>query len=451
MQLSVLVIDDEKNIRDILKDIIEDEGHTVSVADSIASAKELIKKTEFDIIFLDIWLPDGDGVSLIDFIKKNQQDAKIVMISGHANIPIAVKSLKEGAYDFLEKPFGTENILNILEEVKKEILEKRNYQLIKEKEEEKIQIIGNSPKIIELKNQIEKVANSNAWVIIFGENGSGKELVAKSIHYKSPRRNAPFVDINCAAIPDDLIESELFGYEKGAFTNAFTRKLGKIELADGGTLFLDEVADMSLPAQAKLLRVLEEREFTRIGGTQKIKVDIRVISATNKNLEEEIRKGNFRQDLAFRLSVIPIYVPPLRERGEDILVLADYFLDKFSKENKVKPPYLSDSVKNIFLEYKWPGNIRELKNLMERLVILYPEQKITPKEIPEYMYKKDTFQKEEDNIKLMPLKEAREEAEKKVIKKALEIYGNNYREISKILEVDLSSLYRKIKQYNLED
>jgi len=451
MQLSVLVVDDEKNIRDILKDIIEDERHIVSVADSIASAKELIKKTEFDIIFLDIWLPDGDGVSLIDFIKKNQQNAKIVMISGHANIPIAVKSLKEGAYDFLEKPFGTENILNILEEVKKEILEKRNYQLIKEKEEEKIQIIGNSPKIIELKNQIEKVANSNAWVIIFGENGSGKELVAKSIHYKSPRKNAPFVDINCAAIPDDLIESELFGYEKGAFTNAFTRKLGKIELADGGTLFLDEVADMSLPAQAKLLRVLEEREFTRIGGTQKIKVDIRVISATNKNLEEEIRKGNFRQDLAFRLSVIPIYVPPLRERGEDILLLADYFLDKFSKENKVKPPYLSDSVKNIFLEYKWPGNIRELKNLMERLVILYPEQEITPKEIPEYMYKKDIFQKEEDNIKLMPLKEAREEAEKKVIKKALEIYGNNYREISKILEVDLSSLYRKIKQYNLED
>jgi len=451
MQLSVLVVDDEENIRDILKDIIEDEGHIVSVADSIASAKGLIKKADFDIIFLDIWLPDGDGVSLIDFIKKNQQDAKIVMISGHANIPIAVKSLKEGAYDFLEKPFGTENILNILEEVKKEILEKRNYQLIKEKEEEKIQIIGNSPKIIELKNQIEKVANSNAWVIIFGENGSGKELVAKSIHYKSPRRNAPFVDINCAAIPEDLIESELFGYEKGAFTNAFARKLGKIELADGGTLFLDEVADMSLPAQAKLLRVLEEREFTRIGGTQKIKVDIRVISATNKNLEEEIRKGNFRQDLAFRLSVIPIYVPPLRERGEDILLLADYFLDKFAKENKVKPPYLSDSVKNIFLEYKWPGNIRELKNLMERLVILYPEQEITPKEIPEYMYKKDTFQKEEDNIKLMPLKEAREEAEKKVIKKALEIYGNNYREISKILEVDLSSLYRKIKQYNLED
>jgi transcriptional regulator with PAS, ATPase and Fis domain len=286
--------------------------------------------------------------------------------------------------------------------------------------------------------------------MIFGENGTGKELVARSIHYLSSRSDKPFVDINCAAIPDDLLESELFGYEKGAFSGAVSRKLGKLEIADGGTIFLDEVADMSLSSQAKLLRVLEEKEFSRLGSNQKIKVDIRVISATNKNLDREIQEGRFRQDLAFRLSVVPLHVPPLRERGEDIILLAEHFLEKSCKENKMEKPVLSEEAKDALLKYSWPGNVRELKNLMERLCIFAVDGKITIDELPPYVViNRPVRSKTEIGIK--PLKQAREEAEREVIKKALQQYGRNLKEIAKVLEVDLSSLYRKLKQYNLEE
>ena len=376
--------------------------------------------------------------------------SKIVMISGHANIPIAVKALKEGAFDFLEKPISTDSILAVIEKAGKEIKKEVEYRFLKEKEFESFQIIGESEPIKKLKKQIEKVAKTNAWVMIFGENGTGKELVARSIHYLSERADKPFVDINCAAIPDDLLESELFGYEKGAFSGAVSRKLGKLEIADGGTLFLDEVADMSLSSQAKLLRVLEEQEFSRLGSNQKIKVDIRVISATNKNLDREIQEGRFRQDLAFRLSVVPLYVPPLRERGDDIILLAEYFLERSCRENKMEKPVLSDDVKEALLKYSWPGNVRELKNLMERLCIFASDGIVTVDDLPSYIVKNRPVRSRSE-IGIKPLKQAREEAEKEVIKQALKQYGRNLKEIAKVLEVDLSSLYRKIKQYNLEE
>lgn len=450
--LNILVVDDEKNIQDLMRDILSDEGYHVDTTGSITSAKDLIKKNAYDVAFLDVWLSDGEGLDLIPFIKQNSPDTNVVMISGHANIPIAVKAIKEGAFDFLEKPLSTETILATIEKVEREIKIKQSLEYFKEKEESQIEIIGNSPKIVELKKQIEKVAKTNAWVMILGENGTGKELVAKSIHYQSNRKDYPFVDINCAAIPDELFESEFFGYEKGAFTNAFTRKIGKLELADKGTLFLDEVADMSLSSQAKLLRVLEEKEFSRLGSNIKIKVDLRVISATNKDIQKEVEKGTFRQDLAFRLSVIPLYVPPLRERGDDILLLADYFLKKYSIENKVEPPILSEEVKSTFLNYSWPGNVRELKNLMERLVILNSESVIYNKDLPPHMFGSIKVEKEEFiPITIRPLKEAKEELEKQMIKKALKVFNNNLKEVAKVLDIDLSSLYRKIKQYNLEE
>jgi DNA-binding NtrC family response regulator len=450
--LNILVVDDEKNIQSLIKDILSDEGHSVSVAGSLTSAKDLVKKEVFDLIFLDVWLPDGDGISLISFIKEHQPNSFIVMISGHANIPIAVQAIKEGAFDFLEKPLSTDTIFAAIEKIEKEIKLRQSLQYYKEKEESQIEIIGNSEKIVQLKKQIEKVAKTNAWVMILGENGTGKELVAKSIHYQSSRKDYPFVDINCAAIPDELFEAEFFGYEKGAFTNAFTRKIGKLELADKGTLFLDEVADMSLSAQAKLLRVLEEKEFSRLGSNTKIKVDLRVISATNKDIQKEVEKGTFRQDLAFRLSVIPLTVPPLRERGEDIILLAEYFIKKFSIENKVEPPILTDEVKRTFLNYFWPGNVRELKNLMERIVIFNNGDYVYNKDLPPNMFGKTTANEEKGiPITIRPLKDAKEELEREMIKKALEVYNKNLKEVAKALDIDLSSLYRKIKQYQLED
>ncbi len=458
MPLSILVVDDEENIRDLLQDILEDEGYYVKTADSITTAKDRLSEEDFDIVFLDVWLPDGEGIDLIPYIKKLNPVTKIIMISGHANIPIAVKAIKEGAFDFLEKPISTETIFAVIEKAQKEIQLQKEYIYLKEKATEDIQIIGESPQIQDLKEKIRKVAKTNAWVMILGENGTGKELVAKSIHYLSDRKDKPFVDINCAAIPDELFEAELFGYEKGAFTGAESRKLGKLEIADGGTLFLDEVADMSLSAQAKLLRVLEEKEFTRLGGNKKIKVDIRVLSATNKNIEEEVKKGNFRQDLAYRLAVVPLHVPPLRERDGDIILLAEYFLQKFATENKVEKPELSEEVKELLLKYSWPGNIRELKNLMERLCIFAGGRVITPDDLPDYI--KSNQKKTVSNIEnvedclpiqIKPLKEFREEAEKRLIEKAIQQYDHNLKEVAKILHVDLSSLYRKMKQYNLGD
>ncbi|MDQ7056026.1 MAG: sigma-54 dependent transcriptional regulator [Persephonella sp.] len=448
--ITILVVDDEKNITDLLKDILEDEGFSVETASDIKEAKEKLREKDYEVIFLDVWLPDGEGTDLIPFIKESSQITKIIMISGHANIPVAVKALKEGAYDFLEKPISTDSILAVLQKAINEIKKDLEYIFLKQQQTKDIEIIGNSPPIIKLKKQIEKVARTNAWVMVFGENGTGKELVAKSIHFLSERANKPFVDINCAALPDDLIEAELFGYEKGAFTGAVNRKIGKLEIADGGTLFLDEVTDMSLSAQAKLLRVLEEKEFTRLGSNHKIKVDIRVISATNKDLEKEIEEGRFRQDLAFRLAVVPIYVPPLRERGEDIILLAEHFLKKSCIENKMNPIKLSEEVKKVLLRYSWPGNVRELKNLMERLCIFATGEEITLEDIPPHMFKgkSPTGTKK---IEIKPLKKVREEAEREVIKLALKKYGRNLREVAKALEIDLSSLYRKLKQYNLEE
>ncbi len=450
VNLSILVVDDEKNITQLMSDILEDEGFDVEVAYSMNEAKNRIKSKDFDIIFLDVWLPDGEGLDLIPFIREQNPLTKIIMISGHANIPIAVKALKEGAFDFLEKPISTDSIFAVIHKAQNEIQKELQLQFLKEKVNKNIEIIGESEPIKKLKKQIEKVAKTNAWVMILGENGTGKELVAKAIHYMSNRKDKPFVDINCAAIPDDLLESELFGYEKGAFTGAVNRKAGKLEIANGGTLFLDEVADMSLSSQAKLLRVLEEQEFTRLGSNQKIKVDLRVISATNKNIDKEIEEGRFREDLYFRLSVVQIYVPPLRERGDDIILLAEHFLEKSCIENKLEKPVLDEEIKKYLLRYRWPGNIRELKNLMERLCIFSTDGRIKVEDLPEYIIKNRPIKSKSTVSDIKPLKQVKEEVEREVIKAALEKYDKNLKEVAKVLGIDLSSLYRKIKQYNLD-
>jgi two-component system nitrogen regulation response regulator NtrX len=364
--MRILIIDDEKSVRESLEDILKDEGYPVI---SASTGREGILKaveTQPDVILLDLFLP---GMSGIEVLKKLSEEkitelSTIIVISGHGTIETAVKAIKLGAFDFIEKPINLERLLSTIEKAKRQL------QLIKTRNilfESRESLIGESPAMKNLKETIEIVSKVDSTVLIIGESGTGKELVARSIHRLSKRADKPFVDINCAAIPDNLIESELFGYEKGAFTGATKGKKGKFEIADEGTLFLDEIGDMPMLAQSKLLRVLEERKISRIGSVDNIPVDVRVIAATNKNLEEEVKRGNFREDLFYRINVVPIYVPPLRERGEDIIILAEHFLSAFSKDYKREKPELSDDVKEIMLGYSWPGNVRELKNLMERL------------------------------------------------------------------------------------
>ncbi|HEK25073.1 MAG TPA: sigma-54-dependent Fis family transcriptional regulator, partial [Hydrogenobaculum sp.] len=358
--MKVLIIDDEASIRESISNILSDENISSKTAKSLEEAKKILTKEYFPVILLDIWLEDGSGIDFIDTIKELSPNSSIVMITGHGGIELAVQSIKKGAFDFLEKPLSIEKLLNVLEKAHKEHIKNKLTNI-----ESKDDIIGESPAIKRLKEEIKKVAKSNANIVIFGENGTGKELVAKNIHQLSHRKDKPFVDINCAAIPDELIESELFGYEKGAFTGALSRKAGKLEIANEGTIFLDEIGDMSLKAQAKLLRAIETKSFQRLGGLQRIDVDVRFICASNKDLKKLIEQGLFREDLYYRLAVITLEVPPLRERGYDIIILAEYFLDKFCQENKVKPKKLTEEAKEVLLEYNWPGNVRELKNLME--------------------------------------------------------------------------------------
>ncbi|MGC9287199.1 MAG: sigma-54-dependent transcriptional regulator [Hydrogenobaculum sp.] len=433
--MKVLIIDDEASIRESISNILSDENISSKTAKSLEEAKKILTKEYFPVILLDIWLEDGSGIDFIDTIKELSPNSSIVMITGHGGIELAVQSIKKGAFDFLEKPLSIEKLLNVLEKAHKEHIKNKLTNI-----ESKDDIIGESPAIKRLKEEIKKVAKSNANIVIFGENGTGKELVAKNIHQLSHRKDKPFVDINCAAIPDELIESELFGYEKGAFTGALSRKAGKLEIANEGTIFLDEIGDMSLKAQAKLLRAIETKSFQRLGGLQRIDVDVRFICASNKDLKKLIEQGLFREDLYYRLAVITLEVPPLRERGYDIIILAEYFLDKFCQENKVKPKKLTEEAKEVLLEYNWPGNVRELKNLMERLSITVEEDVIDAESLGIKVEDKEP----------KDFKSAKQEFEKQFIMKKLAQYNYNIKQTAQAIGMDFTNLYRKIKAYNIK-
>jgi two-component system nitrogen regulation response regulator NtrX len=440
----ILIVDDEGSIRESLSEIFKDEGYYVVTSSSGEEAVEIIKEQNPDLIFLDIWLPGIDGIQTLEEIKGIKPDIPIIMISGHGNIELAVKATKIGAYDFLEKPLSLERVLLVAKRALEKKALETEYKALKQDLSKKFRLIGNSPKIIKLKEQIEMASQSNSRVLIMGESGSGKELVARLLHEKSKRAGKPFIEVNCAAIPQELIESELFGHEKGSFTGAFERKKGKFELADEGTLFLDEVGDMSLSAQSKVLRVIETQEFQRVGGSRNIKVDVWIIGATNKDLREEVKKGNFREDLLFRLDVIPIIVPPLRERKEDIPALVDYFLDYFASEYRQKLKKITPEAINILKGYDWPGNIRELRNVIERLVIMTPSDIITAKNLV------IGEQTKEDYFSFTTLREARDAFEKNFITKKLEENNWNISKTAEILQIERSHLHKKIKAYNIK-
>ena len=386
---SILIIDDEKAIRNTLKEILEFEDYNIETAENGYVGLDFVDQKPYDLIFCDIKMPKMDGLEFLDFLQKKNSEIPVIMISGHGNIETAVESLKKGAYDYIQKPLDLNRILvSVRNAFEKEDVIKENKVLRKKiKTDNQNQIIGESKAILNIKQMINKVALTDARVLITGENGSGKELVAKQLHEKSNRNKNPFIEVNCAAIPSELIESELFGHEKGSFTSAHKQKSGQFEKANGGTLFLDEIGDMSASAQAKVLRALQENKIIRVGGEKQLNVDVRIIAATNKDLKKEIDNGNFREDLFHRLNVIPIHVPSLNERKNDIPILADYFLELICKEQGISKKKLNSSALEKLKKINWTGNIRELRNIIERLIILC-DNEITAKDISLYSNEK---------------------------------------------------------------
>ncbi|NCC46133.1 MAG: sigma-54-dependent Fis family transcriptional regulator [Bacteroidia bacterium] len=368
--MKLLIIDDEKSIRNTLKEILEFEGHDVTLAADGVEGLEKATSDNYDVIFSDIKMPNMDGMELLDKLGESNVDSSVIMISGHGSIDSAVECIKKGAFDFIQKPLDLNRILITLRNATDRTNLVKETKILKKKVSRIPEIVGVSPVIGRIKEMIERVAPTDARVLITGSNGTGKELVARWLHEKSQRNTMPFIEVNCAAIPGELIESELFGHEKGAFTSAVKQHKGKFEQADGGTLFLDEIGDMSLAAQAKVLRVLQENKISRVGSDKDINVNVRVVAATNKNLSQEIEKGSFREDLYHRLSVIVIHVPPLCERKEDIPLLTKHFLDQISNENGMPPREIEPEAIEELAGYKWTGNIRELRNVVERLMIL---------------------------------------------------------------------------------
>ncbi|HJT21932.1 MAG TPA: sigma-54 dependent transcriptional regulator [Nitrospira sp.] len=372
MSASILIVDDEDAILSSLSSILQDEGYDVTVAKSGNDALKIYTTDPPDLMLLDIWMPDMDGLETLRRVRELVPTAQVMMMSGHGSIETAVKAIKLGAYDYIEKPLSLENVtLRVKHALDQYRLEQENRSL-RTKVQRKFELVGQSPAMQQLRQLIETAGPTNSRVLIGGENGTGKELVARAIHLQSARADQPFVAVNCAAIPETLIESELFGHEKGSFSGATSMKRGQFEQADGGTLFLDEIGDMSLSTQAKVLRALQEQQFTRVGGTKLLKVDVRVLAASNKDLLKEIEKGSFREDLYYRLNVVPVVAPPLRERREDIPLLIRHFLKLHSEEQGLRMKEITPEAMNLFQHYDWPGNIRELRNLIERLMIMVP-------------------------------------------------------------------------------
>jgi two-component system, NtrC family, nitrogen regulation response regulator NtrX len=447
----ILIVDDEQAILGSVSGVLKDEGYEVTTAESGTEALRQIDQVHPDLVLLDVWMPGMDGLVALEKIKAGHPDAVVIVMSGHGNIDTAVKAVRLGAYDFIEKPLSLDKLsLAVKNALDKRRLEAENLNL-KARVEARDEIVGESESIRMLRDAIGRAGPTNGRVLIYGENGTGKELVARAIHKVSLRPDGPFVTVNCAAIPGELIESELFGHEKGAFTGATSSRKGRFEQADGGTLFLDEIADMSLSTQAKVLRTLQEQEVQRVGGTKTIKVDVRVIAASNKVLEDEIAAGRFREDLYYRLNVIPFYVPALRERAEDIPLLAAHFIDAYSAEYGKKPKRLTPEAMALFTGYAWPGNVREMKNIIERIVIMSPGEEITPADVPPPVRaSRQQGQAGPDYSTYPTLKEARAAFEKDFITAKLRENGGNVSKTAEVLGMERSNLHRKINTLGIE-
>src|SRR4051794_13980776 len=450
MPYRVLVVDDETGIREAIRMTLEYEGYRVDEARSGNEGVEKAQKTPpYDAILLDIKMPVLDGMEVLENLKEMKIMTPVVMVSGHGDISTAVECTKRGAFDFLEKPLNREKLLlAVRNAVRQQKLEAEVGEL-REKSEKVYQLVGDAAPMRDLKAMIERAAPTKATVLITGESGTGKELVAREIHRRSARAAQPFVQVNCAAIPEELIESELFGHEKGSFTGAVRKQTGKFVAADGGTIFLDEIGDMSLRTQAKVLRVLQEGEVEPVGSATVVKVDVRVIAATNKDLEEEIKAGRFREDLYYRLNVIPIRTPPLRERRDDIPVLAQHFAQLFSEEHNFHPKTFKDAALKALQDAAWRGNVRELRNLIERLVIMVPSDTVDVTDLPA-----EFFRAPVDIIasamRLNTLQEFKDEAEKAFILAKLREHGWNVSKTAEAIDTPRSDLYKKIEQYNIK-
>lgn len=457
MSKSILIVDDEDGIRYSLRGILEDEGFEVSEAESGELALSHLADEKPDLVFLDIWLPGMDGLEVLDRIKKEWDWLPVVMISGHGNIETAVSAIKKGAFDFIEKPLSLEKVVITAEKaVEFSRLQSENKALRTRIEtEQPAKLTGNSESIKSMREVIGQVAPTDAWVLITGENGTGKEIVARSLHSLSLRADNPLVAVNCAAIPEELIESELFGHEKGAFTGAEKAQEGKFELADNGTLFLDEIGDMSLKTQAKILRILQEQRFERVGGRKTITVNVRVIAATNKDLFQEIKEGNFREDLYYRLKVFPLEVPSLRDRAEDIPLLISEFITRLNKQHGFKPLTFTNSALKVLTCYSWPGNVRELKNFVERMLIMFGGREVGPEKLPpEISSGPRTEEKEQKKLPLpegeVDFKKARADFEAQFLEAKLREYKGSVSRLAEAVGLERSSLYRKLKTYDIQ-
>jgi len=447
----ILIADDEKNMRWILEKTLKNEGFIVILAENGEEAFNLFLDEEPDMVILDYKMPKVDGMEVLRRLKTINDKIPIIMITAHGSTDAAVEAMKLGAVDFIAKPFNIDELkLSVFKALNIDRLNKEiDYLKSEIVDNFDKKIIGNSKKMLEVFEIIDKVADTNATVLIMGESGTGKEGIANSIHSKSGRRDMPYIRVNCGAIPENLIESELFGHEKGAFTGAAGRKLGRFDRAQGGTLFLDEIGELSLSLQVKILRVLQEKEFERVGGTEVIKSDTRIIAATNRDLGKMVEDGQFREDLLYRLKVIPIYIPPLRERKEDIPLLVEFFINKYSKELNKKDITIEDNALEILKSYDFPGNIRELENLIERMIILSNDGKISvsmiPKEIVKgaFSSKKDVFLLPEDGINL-------EEVEISLVRQALERSKGNQTHAAKLLGISRHALIYRIEKYKLK-
>jgi two-component system nitrogen regulation response regulator NtrX len=441
---NILIVDDQSNIRQSLKGVLEDEGYKTTAADSGESCLETLRRRAFDVVLLDVWLPGMDGLETLQQIREIEGSPEVIMISGHGTIETAVRATKLGAYDFLEKPLSIDKTLILIKHaIDAKRLREENRDLKRQLSPRSV-IEGESVPMKALRQQIQVMAPTNARVLIYGESGTGKELVARAIHGQSLRKDEMFVELNCAAIPEDLIESELFGHRKGSFPAAAADKEGKFQKAHTGTLFLDEVGDMSLKTQAKVLRTLDEQRFAPVGSDELITVDARVIASTNKDLEEEISRGNFREDLFYRLNVIPFYVPPLRERKEDVPLLARHFLREFSAAYGRRAWELTDDAIETLMRYSWPGNVRELRNVIERIVIMNPAiSKFDRKHLPALVHRDGS--RRSTGAEFSSLHQARDAYERDYILKKLDENHGNVSRAAEVLGLERSHLYRKMK------
>jgi two-component system nitrogen regulation response regulator NtrX len=445
---TILIVDDEAGVRASLGAVLRDEGYAVDVADSGEAGLDAVARRVPDLILLDIWLPGMDGLATLERLRERRVDAQVIMISGHASVEAAVRATKLGAFDFIEKPLSIEKtVLAVRNALRQRRLEVENRQL-RARVDRPLVIVGVSPVMEQLRAHVSMAAPSNGRVLISGENGTGKELVARQIHAQSHRHGGPFIEVNCAAIPEELIESELFGHVKGAFTGAVSDRRGKFEIATGGTLFLDEVGDMSLKTQAKVLRALQEQIVEPVGGQASVRVDVRVIAATNKDLAAEIRTGHFREDLYFRLNVLPIAVPALRERQGDIMRLAEHFIAEFSREYGRRPKAFSPEARHLLEVYHWPGNVRELRNTIERLMIMVLGDEVRPQDLA-FLEVAGAPAGQRPPQVIGPLFEARDAWERAYILSALAVHDGNMSRTAEALGLERSNLYKKMRALSI--